>query len=387
MKVNTIQVFTVLFVCAGLFQSCDERQRTSVFRSAATPVTVLQPTSIDVPQSYVADVQAIQFVEVKPKVEGFVQQILVDEGQQVSKGQPLFRLSSEEYAERVKEAEANFKQAEAGYQMAEYESERIGRMVAKGIIAKIRLDQANTEKEVARMKVEQAKAQFQRAQTNYAYTTVTSPFDGYIDRIPYKVGSLVTPASLLTTVSDVSEVFAYYRVNESEYLKYKRAQLQGKKLPAMNHIELLLSDGTVYRHKGKLETIEGDFERGTGSIAFRVRFPNPEGLLKHGVTGKIRMQTHMDSVYLVPQKSAFEIQDFTYVYVVDSAGVAKVRSFQPLERYQQFYVTQDLEPGTAIVYEGIQSVKDGMRIKPDTVSFRQILREAYSATDSTVRHE
>ena len=387
MKVNTFQVFTVLFVCAGLFQSCDETQRASVFRSAATPITVLQPTSIDVPQSYVADVQAIQFVEVKPKVEGFVQQILVDEGQKVSKGQALFRLSSEEYAEQVKEAEANFKQAEAGYQMAEYESERIGRMVGKNIIAKIRLDQANTEKEVARMKVEQAKAQLQRAQTNYAYTTVTSPFDGYIDRIPYKVGSLVTPASLLTTVSDVSEVFAYYRVNESEYLKYKRAQLQGEKQPEMNNIELLLSDGTVYRHKGKLETVEGDFERGTGSIAFRVRFPNPEGLLKHGVTGKIRMQTHMDNVYLVPQKSTFEIQDFTYVYVVDSAGVAKVRSFQPLERYQQFYVTQDLEPGTVIVYEGIQSVKDGMSIKPDTVSFRQILREAYSATDSTVRHE
>ena len=155
----------------------------------------------------------------------------------------------------------------------------------------------------------------------------------------------------------------------------------------MNNIELLLSDGTVYRHKGKLETVEGDFERGTGSIAFRVRFPNPEGLLKHGVTGKIRMQTHMDNVYLVPQKSTFEIQDFTYVYVVDSVGVAKVRSFQPLERYQQYYVTQDLEPGTVIVYEGIQSVKDGMSVKPDTVSFRQILREAYSATDSTVRHE
>ena len=101
----------------------------------------------------------------------------------------------------------------------------------------------------------------------------------------------------------------------------------------------LLSDGSVYRHKGKVETVEGDFERGTGSIAFRVRFPNPEGLLKHGVTGKIRMLTRMDDVYLVPQKSTFEIQDFTYVYVVDEKNVAKVRSFQPLERYHQFYVT------------------------------------------------
>lgn len=384
MKVNAFQAFTALVVCMGLLNSCDEKKGSSVFRTASTPITILQPTTIDVPQSYVADVQAIQFVEVKPKVEGFVEQILVDEGQKVSKGQPLFRLSSEEYAEQVKEAQANFKQAEAGYQMAEYESERIKRMVEKDIIAKIRLDQANTEKEVARMKVEQAKAQLQRAQTNYSYTTVTSPFEGYVDRIPYKVGSLVTPACLLTTVSDVSEVFAYYRVNESEYLKYKRAQIQGEQQPEMNDIELLLSDGSVYRHKGKVETVEGDFERGTGSIAFRVRFPNPEGLLKHGVTGKIRMLTRMDDVYLVPQKSTFEIQDFTYVYVVDEKNVAKVRSFQPLERYHQFYVTQDFEPGTTIVYEGVQSIKDGASVEPDTVDFRQILKEAYSQTDTTL---
>ena len=224
------------------------------------------------------------------------------------------------------------------------------------------------------MKVEQAKSQLQRAQTNYSYTTVTSPFDGYIDRIPYKVGSLVTPESLLTTVSDVSEIFAYYKVNESEYLKFKRAQLRGEQLPEMNNIELILPDGSVYPHKGRVETVEGDFERGTGSIAFRVRFPNPDGLLKHGVTGKVRMMTKMSDVYLVPQKSTFEIQDFTYVYVVDKEGIVKVRSFQPLQRYEKFYITEDLEPDTYIVYEGIQSVKDGMEIHPDTISFQQIMQ-------------
>ena len=224
------------------------------------------------------------------------------------------------------------------------------------------------------MKVEQAKSQLQRAQTNYSYTTVTSPFDGYIDRIPYKVGSLVTPESLLTTVSDVSEIFAYYKVNESEYLKFKRAQLRGEQLPEMNNIELILPDGSVYPHKGRVETVEGDFERGTGSIAFRVRFPNPDGLLKHGVTGKVRMMTKMSDVYLVPQKSTFEIQDFTYVYVVDKEGIVKVRSFQPLQRYEKFYITEDLEPDTYIVYEGIQSVKDGMEIHPDTISFQQIIQ-------------
>ena len=232
------------------------------------------------------------------------------------------------------------------------------------------------------MKVEQAKSQLQRAQTNYSYTTVTSPFDGYIDRIPYKVGSLVTPESLLTTVSDVSEIFAYYKVNESEYLKFKRAQLRGEQLPEMNNIELILPDGSIYPHKGRVETVEGDFERGTGSIAFRVRFPNPDGLLKHGVTGKVRMMTKMSDVYLVPQKSTFEIQDFTYVYVVDKEGIVKVRSFQPLQRYEKFYITEDLEPDTYIVYEGIQSVKDGMEIHPDTISFQQIMQGITLEKDS-----
>lgn len=368
------QKLILLLGVAGVVSSCSEAQREKVFHTTQTPITRLTPTSIEFPQSYVADVQAIQFVEVKPKVEGFVQQILVDEGEKVQKGQPLFRLSSEEYSVSVKEAQANYKQSEAELQMSEYEAERIERLVKKNILSKIRLDQVMTQKEVARMKVEQAKSQLQRAQTNYSYTTVTSPFDGYIDRIPYKVGSLVTPESLLTTVSDVSEIFAYYKVNESEYLKFKRAQLRGEQLPEMNNIELILPDGSVYPHKGRVETVEGDFERGTGSIAFRVRFPNPDGLLKHGVTGKVRMMTKMSDVYLVPQKSTFEIQDFTYVYVVDKEGIVKVRSFQPLQRYEKFYITEDLEPDTYIVYEGIQSVKDGMEIHPDTISFQQIMQ-------------
>ena len=185
---------------------------------------------MELPRSYVADIQAIQFVEIKPKVEGFVQEVLVDEGQLVKKGQPMFRLSSENYAEAVKEAEANYKQTQAELEMANYETERIQRLVDKQIFSPIRLDQVKREREVARMKVAQARAQLQRTQMDYKYTTITSPFTGYVDRIPYKVGSLVNPESLLTTVSDISEVFAYYKVNENEYLRFKRAQLKGEQL-------------------------------------------------------------------------------------------------------------------------------------------------------------
>lgn len=370
-----IKQMLCLCIVSGLFSACKQSDSQETHNKEYVPVAILHPTTIKFPRSYVADIQAIQFVEVKPKVEGFIQQVFVDEGQLVKKGQPLFRLSSDEYLESVKEAEANYKQAQAQYDMAIYDVERTERLVLKQILSQIRLDHANKEKEVAKMKVEQAKAQLQRSQMNYSYTTITSPFDGYIDRIPYKVGSLVNPQSLLTTVSDISEIFAYYRVNESEYLDFKRRQLSGEEMEGINDVELVLSDGSIYAHKGRLETVEGDFERGTGSIAFRVRFPNPEGLLKHGVTGKVRMMTSMDHICLVPQKSTFEIQDFTYVYTVDSNHVVKVRSFHPLERYNNYYVTQDLPDNIAIVYEGVQMMKDGLTIKTDTVDMETMRKE------------
>ena len=374
MKKTCIQMVS-LCLLMGLFHSCKQSDNQQVMSDETVPVAILQPTTIQFPRSYVADIQAIQFVEVKPKVEGFIQKVLVDEGEKVKKGQPLFQLSSEEYSQTVKEAQANYKQAEAQYDMAAYEVERIDRLVSKQILSKIRLDQAIKEKEVAQMKVEQARAQLQRSQMDYSYTTITSPFDGYIDRIPYKVGSLVNTQSLLTTVSDISEIFAYYRVNESEYLEFKRRQISGENIEGANDVELILSDGSIYSHKGRLETVEGDFERGTGSIAFRVRFPNPDGLLKHGVTGKVRMMTTMNNICLVPQKSTFEIQDFTYIYTVDNEGVVKVRSFEPLERYNNYYVTQDLPVNTAIVYEGVQMMKDGITIETDTVDINTLRNE------------
>ena len=374
---NLIKKVAILPLLAGILPACQSAGESQVESDKSIPVTVLQPTTVELPRSYVADIQAIQFVEIKPKVEGYVQQVLVDEGEFVKKGQPMFRLSAENYAEAVKEAEANYKQTEAELEMANYETERIQRLVNKQIYSPIRLEQAKREREVARMKVEQAHAQMQRAQMDLAYTTITSPFTGYVDRIPYKVGSLVSPESLLTTVSDISEVFAYYKVNESEYLRYKRAELKGEDMQQMDNVELVLADGTTYSHKGRQETVEGDFERGTGSIAFRVRFPNPEGLLKHGVTGKVRMMTRMEDVCLVPQKSTFEIQDFTYVYLVEKNGIAKVRSFNPIERYQNYYITQDLAPNSTIVYEGVQMIKDGMEIETDTISFEDVKKELH----------
>lgn len=259
----------LLCLTACVWVSCSQNREKKSGKKDHTPVMRLTTTTIEVPQSYVADVQAVQFVEVKPKVEGFVEAVLVDEGEHVKKGQVLFKLSSAELYEEVKEAQANHKQAQAELKMAEVEVDRIKRLVEKDIISPIRLEQAMAEADVARLQVQQAKSRLQRAETNFSYTTITAPFEGYVDRIPFKVGSLVTPSSLLTSLTDVSDMFAYFKINEKEYLEYKRTQLSGIDQPEYNNLELILSDQSTYRYKGKVETVEGDFERGTGSIAFR----------------------------------------------------------------------------------------------------------------------
>lgn len=364
-----------LFLIASFFTSCSRSHEKKSGSKDNTLVVKLVATSIEVAQSYVADVQAVQFVEVKPKVEGFVEDVLVDEGEHVKKGQVLFKLSSAELYEEVKEAQANYKQVQAELKMAEVEADRVKRLVEKDIISPIRLEQALAEADVARLRVQQAKSRLLRAETNYSYTTITSPFEGYVDRIPFKVGSLVTPSSLLTSLTDVSEMFAYFKINEKEYLEYKRTQLSGVEQPEYNNLELILSDQTTYPYKGTVETVEGDFERGTGSIAFRARFANPDRLLRHGVSGKIRMLTEMEDVILVPQRSTFEIQDFTYVYTVDEEGKVSVRSFEPLSRHGAYYVTKDLPDNTLIVYEGVQQVSDGMVITPEIVDAETVRKQ------------
>lgn len=328
------------------------------------PIVELQPMSITLPKTYVSDIQAVQFVEVRAKVEGFVDRIYVDEGQFVKKGQNLFQLTSNEYNEMVNSANARLFQARTEAQAAQLEVDRLKVLVDKNIIARSEYQLALSKKAVAESAISEAESMLKNAKTGLSYTTIKAPFDGIVDRIPYKTGSLVTAGDLLTNITDISEIFAYYKVTENEYLKYMRAKIENDTFDDQE-VSLILSDGVYYENKGRLETMEADFERGTGSIAFRVRFPNPDQLIKHGSTGKVEMSETLDDIFLIPQKSTFEIQDYNYVYIVDKNNKVRVRSFKPLQRFGVFYIADGFEPGDRIIYEGIQQVKDGMEIMPE----------------------
>jgi membrane fusion protein (multidrug efflux system) len=323
---------------------------------------------------YVADIHAVQNVEIRARVEGYLEAILVDEGKNVTKGQSLFQINQEEYQAELNRAKANLKSALAETKSAEVELERVKLLVEKNVIAKTELDLAEAKLEIAKAKIEQAKADEIAASVKLANTSIRSPFNGIIDRIPFKIGSLISEGSLLTTISDVEYVNAYFKVSEVEYLKYFNNKENDSLLNSK--VQLILADGTVYPYFGKIETMETEFEIGTGALAVRAKFKNPNKILKHGSTGKIVINEVLRNSIIIPQKSTLEIQDKNYVFIVDNNNMVSMKSFKPLQRYGDFYiVSEGLKPGDKIVYEGVQSLREGKVIKPNMIDMNEILKE------------
>jgi membrane fusion protein (multidrug efflux system) len=375
-------LFISLFILSTSIYSCSSgnSKENEILILENIPVLELTPKTIEFPKTYVCEIQAVQFVEIRAKVEGFVDRIYVDEGQFVKKGQNLFQLSSLEFTEMVNSANAKLAQAKAEAQAATVEMQRLTILVEKDIISPSELELAKSKKTVAESGIAEAEAMLKNAKTGLSYTTIKAPLDGIVDRFPKKSGALVSAGDLLTNITDVGEVFAYFRVTENEYLKYMRAKMEGESLTSNPEVTLILSDGEVFEYTGKLETMEADFERGTGSIAFRVRFPNPDQLIKHGASGKIQLSNQLENVFLVPQKSTFEIQDYSYVYILDKDNQVKVRSFKPVQRYGVYYIAEGFEEGDRIIYEGIQQVKDGVFVSPAMVSDK----EAYDTLSTSL---
>src|SRR5690606_5702696 len=256
-----------------------------------------------------------------------LEEIFVDEGQVVKKGQPLFRISSHEYEQMIVKAEAALQRAIAQAKTKSLDVDRMTLMVDKQIVSPTELEVAKANLQAAKSEIEEARSLLQNARTNLSYTLIRAPFDGIIDRIPFKIGSLINDGTLLTSISNIDEVFAYFRVSETEYLELLKTELNGgdfRKHPI--RVGLQLADGSMYQHEGNIETMEGDFDRETGTIGFRARFPNPKRLLKHGSSGKIVMQRRLEDAILVPQQATFAIQNKNYVFVLDSKNLAKARS-------------------------------------------------------------
>ncbi|NTS41868.1 efflux RND transporter periplasmic adaptor subunit [Flavisolibacter sp. BT320] len=345
---------------AGCASNATENETPSV---TEVPVIKLQQTDTAFHLDYVADIQSVKNVEIRSRVNGFLDKIYVDEGSPVKKGQLLFQISNQELYNELNKARASVQSAKAAAKIAELEMERVKVLVEKKVIAKSELDLAVARLDDANARIAQATAEVADAQTKISYLSVRSPFNGVIDRIPMKAGSLLTDGSLLTSLSDNNQMYAYFNVSENEYLQHKKAT--SERLKANGAAALVLSDGTAYPHKGLIETQEAEFSGNTGSIAFRAKFPNPEAMLKHGASGKVQLITNLQQKLLVPQKAVLEIQDKSFVFVLGADNTVKMKSFTPNLRIADYFVVEDgLAPGDVIVYEGVQNIRDGAPVKP-----------------------
>lgn len=339
------------------------------------PVVKVFSRDVNIPLEYVANIQARQNVEIRARVEGYLEEILVDEGKEVRKGQLLFKINDAEYKAELSRARANLIAAEAEAKSATVELERVKLLVNRNVVTKTELDLADAKLEIARSRIEQARAEETAAAIKLANTSIRSPFNGVIDRIPFKVGSLISEGTLLTTLSDIETVNAYFHVSEVEYLENFRRK-RGTDSSFLSNVELILADGDPYPLKGRIETMESEFEEGTGAIALRARFRNPQHLLKHGSTGKILLQDVRANALLIPQKSAVEIQDKNYVFLLNDNQTVTMKSFTPVARVGDYYlVGKGLNESDQIVYEGIQNIREGMVIVPKLVTQEQLLKD------------
>lgn len=333
------------------------------------PVLQLSHADTVLHRSYVADIQAVRNVEIRARVNGFLNKIYVDEGQHVQQGQLLFALNDDEYRAELSRAKAALSSAIAEAKGAQLELDRVQLLVEKKVIAKSELEVAKAKLAAVNARIDEARSAESNATTRLSYTLIRAPFDGYIDRIPSKAGSLITEGALLTSVSDISEVYAYFNVSETEYLQHSRA----KDASAQREVHLVLADGTDYPYAGSVETIESEFEETTGSIAFRARFPNPKALLKHGASGKVQLSNEMADAILLPQKAVFEMQDKNYVFILDASNQVKMKNFVPGARLANCYIVQSgLSAGDRVVYEGVRNLRDGMKINPAAITLDSI---------------
>jgi membrane fusion protein (multidrug efflux system) len=373
MKKNHVLV-SIAILLLGFVSCKNDKQTQKGHDPMSFSVQSVKKENVTIYNEYAANIEGEQNIEIRPKVDGFIDEIYIDEGSQVKKGQLLFKLSAETLNQQVNVANANVELAKAQVVSAQVEVDKITPLVNKNIISPIQLKSAESNLNAAKAQLNAAKASYLNAKENLSYTLITSPVDGMIGSLPYKVGSLVgrTEPQPLTTVSNISNVYAYFTLNEKQLLQFNR-QLNGcsveDKIKELPEVELILADGSLYNHKGRIETINGMVNPRTGSVSYRAIFSNPSNLLRSGLSGVIKLPTTINNVITIPQQATFELQGKKFVYLVDTKNTVKSKEIQISESLDDKYIVLDgINEGQQYVYHGILKLREGMKIAPKTIS-------------------
>lgn len=374
-RILFLLIGTVLLSCGGNNDEKGAQAAAGTEEAKAYRVLEVQPRDATLNTDYPATIQGQQNIEIRPKIDGFVEKIYVDEGAVVKRGQRLFRINAPQYEQEVRTATASIKSAEADVSSAKLAVNKVRPLVEKDIVSKYELESAQFSYQASLAALAQARAALANARTNLGYTLVTSPVNGVVGSIPYRLGSLVssTTAEPLTTVSSIGNVFAYFSINEKLLLSFNKGT-KGKslaqKISTLPPVSLILSDGTLYDKKGTIQTINGLINTETGSANVRASFSNPNGLIRSGSSATVRIPNDVKAALLVPQSATYELQDKRFVVVVGKDNKVRTVSISilPNAAGQFFVVEKGLKAGDKVVLEGVATLKDGTPIKPNVVS-------------------
>jgi len=352
------RIFMFMGVCTVLFViSCTSHHEKEEAESKFLVTSPLkQDTSIV--QEYVCQIHSINHIELRSQERGFLEKIFVDEGDFVKKGQLLFRIMPKLY-------EAEMHKAKAEADLAAIEFQNTKSLSDSNIVSK-------NELAMAKARYDRAKAELELSQVHLGFTEIRAPFDGYIDRFQVRLGSLLDEGDVLTNLSDNSSMWVYFNVPESEYLDLMEHVTDITKMD----VSLKMANNKLFQHPGVVETIEADFNNETGNIPFRATFPNPNGLLRHGETGNIRVTRQLKDALIIPQKATFEVLEKKFVFVVDDENTLRSREITIGEELPHlFVITGGLNEGDKILLEGLRKVKNNEEIDFELVSPKKVINQ------------
>ncbi|MBS1571587.1 MAG: efflux RND transporter periplasmic adaptor subunit [Bacteroidetes bacterium] len=352
------------WIVAGLLllsiYACSNKKSEKQEDLKEVPVLTVQKKDTLVSGEYVTEIEAKKNIEVHSRIAGLLQKVAVHEGQFVHQGQLLFKISDSELQLDLLKANASYKQSLAEVKIAEVEVNQLQSLYNKKFVAKNELDMVKAKLSAAHAKSEFADAEKKAVLQKIAYTNIRAPFDGVINNIPIKEGSLVENGILLTTLSQLTEVFAYFSIPEDMYFE----MMKDGELDPTTKIELVLPNGSKYDFHGVLNNAEGEIDRATGTLRYKVAFPNPDRYIKHGSSGKLIISEQQPNAILIPTKATFSIQDKVYVFVVDKNNKVKMQNIIVGSTLSNSYLIESgLKPGDRIVLEGTQALRDGQIIK------------------------
>lgn len=334
------------------------------------PVITISESSEQTFVDYPAAIQGASDLEIRPQISGTIDRIYVNEGQLVSKGQLLFQISGLPFRAQLNNAKAALQAAQAAVLNAQLEVDKLTPLVQNKVVSAFQLQTAKTAHQIALANVEQAKASVNSAQINLTYTQIKAPIGGYIGRLPKKQGSLVGPADpeALTQLSDAHEVHVYFSLAETDFINFN-TKYQGKsvadRIKHLPAVSLVLADQSVYPIEGKIDMIDGQFDKTTGAITLRASFANTKGLLRSGNTGKVRLALDHDHIMLVPQASTVEIQDKVFVFALADSNKVKKQAITIVGKSGTNYLVKDgLKMGEQIVVSGLDRLQEGVVIVP-----------------------